>query len=289
MFNPLDDDEFQPSPQPVAANFKPQPGAYRELSNADYHGSEGISKTGLDYIADNPSDYIWHKSSPVDIEKLEALNEGQALHTLILEPHEYNNRFVVEQNFDRRTNAGKADAAAFAEEVAQTGKILLPYDTDRKLHLMRDSVMAHPMARKLLEMDGVNEESLYWIDKETGELCKCRPDRRVDLGGPMLVDVKKVADIGRFQRHVEEFRYHVQNAMYVDGYRQLYGETPAFIFLAVDSAISAGRYRVQVIELDQEWVSAGHDLYRKNLQTYHECRTGNNWLGLTTLNRPRWA
>lgn len=289
MFNPLDDDEFEPVLKPVMAKFKPQPGAYPHLSIDDYHGSEGISKTGLDYIDSNPADYQWHKSAPVDSDKLEALNEGQALHTLILEPHEYNNRFVVEPNFDRRTNAGKADAAAFAEEVAQTGKILLPYDTDRKLHLMRDSVMAHPMARKLLEVEGVNEESLYWKDKQTGELCKCRPDRRVDLGGPMLVDVKKVADISRFQRHVQEFRYHVQNAMYVDGFRQLYGEAPPFVFLAVDSTISAGRYRVQVIELDPEWVAAGYELYRKNLLTYHECRTNNNWLGLTTLNRPRWA
>ena len=289
MFNPLDDDEFHPVQQPVSAKFKPQPGAYRDLSNADYHGSEGISKTGLDYIAGNPSDYIWHKNAPVDTEKLEALNEGQALHTLILEPHEYNNRFVVEPNFDRRTNAGKADAAAFAAEVAQTGKILLPYDTDRKLNLMRESVMAHPTARKLLEMDGVNEESLYWIDKETGELCKCRPDRRVDWAGPFLVDVKKVADIDRFARHVEEFRYHVQHAMYCDGFENVYGEQPAFVFLAVDSNVSAGRYRVQVIELEPDWVEVGRQLYRDNLNTYSQCRKNNAWINFTTLKRPRWA
>ena len=34
----------------------------------------------------------------------------------------------------------------------------------RKLYLMRDSVMAHPDARWLLEQEGHSEASFYWID-----------------------------------------------------------------------------------------------------------------------------
>jgi hypothetical protein len=33
----------------------------------------------------------------------------------------------------------------------------------------------------------------------------------------VIVDVKKVADMDRFARHIEEFRYHVQDAMYREG------------------------------------------------------------------------
>ena len=258
------------------------------LSNEEYHSGPGISKSQLDDIAESPATYIWRKSAPVDEEKLKALDMGTALHCLLLEPEEFKDRFIIAPEFNRRTNAGKDEEKEFLANCAELGKTIMAAEEGRKLQLMRESVFAHPDARWLLEQDGLCEGSLYWTDRETGELCRCRPDRML-TGHPILADVKKVDDMSRLRRHVEEFRYHVQDAMYSDGYREIYGEIPDFIFIAVSSSIECGRYPVRVRPLEQEWKEEGKDLYRRDLRKFHECRVNNDWHDLIPLTRPAWA
>ena len=264
------------------------PGIYYDLSNEQYHSGPGVSKSQLDDIAVSPATYIWRKNAPVDTEKLQALDMGTALHCLLLEPHEFDSRFIKAPEFNRRTKDGKAEEAEFLKNCADTGKMVLEYDDHRKLMLMHDSVMAHPDARWLLEQAGHSEASIYWTDEETGELCRCRPDRSLD-NYPIVLDVKKVDDMSRFERHVEEFRYHVQNAMYCDGFEQICGERPEFLFLAVSSSIECGRYPVRVRPLEPDWIAAGQDLYRRDLNTFHQCRINNDWHDFKPAIRPTWA
>ncbi|WP_421287578.1 PD-(D/E)XK nuclease-like domain-containing protein [Aeromonas veronii] len=258
------------------------------LSNQDYHFGPGVSKSQLDDIAQSPATYIWRRYAPIDTDKVAALDMGTALHCLLLEPATFKERYIIAPEFNRRTNAGKDEEKAFLTSCAELGKTVISFEDDRKLKLMRESVFAHPDARWLLEQDGICEGSLYWTDAETEELCRCRPDKQLS-NFPILADVKKVDDMARFERHVEEFRYHVQDAMYSDGFFQIYGEIPDFIFLAVSSSIECGRYPVRVRPLEQEWKEAGKDLYRRDLIKYHECRINNDWHDLIPLNRPAWA
>lgn len=160
-------------------------------------------------VAKNPALLQWINAAPVDTEKLKALDMGTALHCKLLEPEEFSKRFILAPEFNRRTTAGKEAEAAFLKDCEHTGKTVMDAEQGRKLQLMRDSVMAHPAARWLLEAEGHCESSFYWTDPETGELCRCRPDRYLS-DHPVIVDVKKVADMDRFARHIEEFRYHVQ-------------------------------------------------------------------------------
>ena len=267
------------------------PGLYHDLSNEEYHRAPGISKSGLDLIASNPSKYMWQQGAPVDTEKLDALDAGTALHCALLEPAEFDSRFIVMPEFNLRTVDGRASRDSFMAETTGEGKIVLTAEVHRQLRLMRGSAHAHPVVQMIMEARGYNEASIFWNDKDTGVMCRVRPDRHIwtDDLGPVIVDVKKCADITRFEHHVEEYRYHVQHAMYVDGYRNHYNEDPLFWFLVVDSTCSAGRYRVDVVDLPPEWVDAGQELYRRDLETYNACRQHNDWLHVRTLNRPRWA
>ncbi|MEX2990225.1 PD-(D/E)XK nuclease-like domain-containing protein [Serratia fonticola] len=263
-------------------------GIYHDISNDDYHAGNGVSKSQLDLVAKNPALLQWIKKAPVDTEKLKALDMGSALHCLLLEPEEFKKRFIIAPEFNRRTNDGKAAEAEFLKDCEQTGKTVMDFEQGRKLDLMRDSAMAHPAARWLLEAEGHCESSFYWTDAETGELCRVRPDRYL-TDHPVIIDVKKVADMDRFARHIEEFRYHVQDAMYREGAQQVRGEAHGFFFLAVSETIDCGRYPVRVFELDAADVDEGHRLYRRDLNTYHECRTSNDWGGVEKIQRPAWA
>lgn len=266
-------------------------GIYYAMSNEAYHSGPGVSKSGLDLIAVNPSAYIWHKQAPVDYLALQALDLGSALHCALLEPTEFEKRFIVAPEFNRRATAGREAESEFLAQAYADGMTPLTHEDAAKLRIMKDSVMAHPVARLIFEAQGHNEASIYWNDTETNELCRIRPDRMplIPELGPLVVDVKKVDGLDRFDRHVSDFRYHVQDAMYTDGYRNHFGETPDFLFLIVSSSISAGRYGVDVVRLPEDWKQDGHDLYRRDLQAYAACRQTDDWLHVRTLNRPRWA
>lgn len=265
-----------------------EPGLYVNMSNEDYHRAPGISKSGLDMVAVNPSSYQWYLKAPRDSEKLKALDMGSAIHCMLLEPEEYPKRFEIGPDVNRRTNAGKAEEKEFLDRCEKEGITAMTHEEGRQLDLMRDSVMAHPFARLLLEQESDRECSIFWEDEETGEMCKIRPDLKL-TNAPYIVDVKKTDKFERIETSIEEFRYHVQDAMYSYGYHQHYGEWPRFYFLIVSSSVSAGRYPVDVIELEPEWKEAGFDAFRENLNAYHHCKSNNAWVYARTVKRPYWA
>ncbi|VFS64078.1 Exodeoxyribonuclease 8 [Kluyvera cryocrescens] len=114
-----------------------KPGIYFDISNEDYHAGDGVSKSQLDMVAMSPALLKWQKAAPVDTEKLKALDMGTALHCLLLEPDEFDKRFIVAPQFNRRTAAGKEDEAAFLRDVEGMGMTVMDADQGRKLLLMR--------------------------------------------------------------------------------------------------------------------------------------------------------
>ncbi|EMG8726308.1 PD-(D/E)XK nuclease-like domain-containing protein [Salmonella enterica] len=288
-------DQFEPETpetEPESQSHVPddiQPGIYFGVTNEAYHAGPGVSKSQLDDIAVCPAFYQWRKSAPVDTEKTKALDMGTALHCRLLEPDEFKKRFIIAPEFNRRTTAGKEEEKAFLESCENSGKTVMTSEEGRKLELMYGSVMAHPGCRALLEAEGKTESSIYWTDTETGELCRIRPDKFL-TNSPLILDVKKVADMSRFARHVEEFRYHVQAAMYCEGWKAYSGETPRFAFLAVSENIDCGKYPVHLYILEDEHHDIAYSLFRRDLNTYHKCKSSNKWgWGFEIIERPYWA
>ncbi|HCT7328987.1 TPA: PD-(D/E)XK nuclease-like domain-containing protein [Proteus mirabilis] len=265
-----------------------KPGIYYDISNEDYHHGLGISKSQLDLISEMPAEYIWSKEAPVDEEKIKALDFGTAIHCLLLEPDEYSKRYKIGPDVNRRTNAGKQEEKEFLEMCGKEGITPITHDDNRKLMLMRDSAIAHPIARWCLEANGVAESSIYWNDEDTDILCRCRPDKLIQEHH-WIVDVKSSADIQRFDRSMYEYRYHVQDSFYSDGYKSLTGESPVFVFLVVSTTIDCGRYPVRVFNLDQQAKDIGRTTYKQNLRTYAECLKTDEWAGIRTLSLPYWA
>ncbi len=79
-----------------------------------YHANPAISHSKLEVFRRRPRLFFKRyveKSLPPP-ETTTAFRVGSAVHCAILEPEEFNARFVVSQKFDRRTKDGKAAAEA---------------------------------------------------------------------------------------------------------------------------------------------------------------------------------
>ncbi|EAA6838835.1 exodeoxyribonuclease VIII [Salmonella enterica] len=265
-----------------------QPGIYYDIPNEAYHAGPGVSKSQLDDIADTPAIYLWRKNAPVDTEKTKSLDTGTAFHCRVLEPEEFSKRFIIAPEFNRRTSAGKEEEKTFLEECVRTGRTVLTAEEGRKIELMYQSVMALPLGQWLVESAGYAESSVYWEDPETGILCRCRPDKIIPEFH-WIMDVKTTADIQRFRTAYYDYRYHVQDAFYSDGYRAQFGEIPTFVFLVASTTAECGRYPVEIFMMGEDAKLAGQREYRRNLQTLAECLNNDEWPAIKTLSLPRWA
>ncbi|MBE0505874.1 MAG: PD-(D/E)XK nuclease-like domain-containing protein [Marinospirillum sp.] len=268
-------------------------GVYSGISNSDYHGGAGYSKSQLDMVSAAPGLLAWSKAAPQDNSSA-AANLGTALHTLLLEPHLFEQQFICEpEKFDRRTTAGKQAAAEFEQQAA--GKTILSLDEHNMLLMQRDSVMAHPEARALMTApDGKAELSAYWEDPDTGLLCRCRPDWWAFP--EVIVDVKTTDFPAAFPfaKSVYEYRYHVQDAFYADGCSIASGtRIEEFLFLAIGKRREMGKYPVHVHRLTVRAKDLGRDLYKRDLNAILECESKygdmDKWPAVESLDLPVYA
>lgn len=304
-----------------------RPGFHLNLANADYHAGPGVSKSQLDLLHLAPALLQWSRNAPRDEEARAAVDIGDAFHATALEPDrfdaEYIGEFVppegalvtvdqikmfmddegigykasdskgtlVNKLLDIYPEAPLLDRLREQYNSELNGRTILTASEMRKVRLMRESAMAHPFARTLLEADGDVEPSIYWIDPVTGELCRMRTDKLVRLGDRrILLDVKTTAEIDRFGMSIEEYRYHVQDAFYSEGYEQHFGAPPdGFVFLVVSTSRDAGRYPVRCFGLDEEDKIAGRNAFRADLNRYAECKRTGRWPGVEIATRPAWA
>ncbi|WP_129141489.1 PD-(D/E)XK nuclease-like domain-containing protein [Modicisalibacter coralii] len=264
-----------------------KPGYYPAMPNDEYHGGPGVSKTQLDLLHQCPALLQWSRLAPEDEEKTKALDMGDACHALVLEPHRFGEEYAIGPDAPRNTKAGKEAWAAFEEQAGE--RTVLTHAEGRKAHLIRDSVMAHPFARQLIEARGDVEASIYWNEASTGHLARCRPDKTLSQYG-WIVDLKTTADLKKFHRSFYDYRYHVQDAFYSDGYAAHFGEAPAgFLFIVVSTSIDCGRYPVRIFCLDEDAKRSGRNDYLADMATYARCMDTGEWPGIETLSLPWWA
>jgi hypothetical protein len=267
-------------------------GLHYDLPIEQYHSdTESVSKSGLDAIERSP----WHywalnlaPERPV-IEPTAAMFAGTLAHCAILEPNEFDKRYVVGPDVDHRTKAWKDWLGTLPP-----GREAIGADQHAVAKAQAASFHAHPELALALS-DGRAEVSARWVDEETGVLCRCRPDWVWPVGedGVVIVDLKTCPDASPkgFARSVAQWRYHVQAAMYVDGFEAASGlSVHAFVFGAVENRYPFGAAAFTLFEQDIEF---GRRVYRRNLALYARCKKTNTWPGypdvVQEIGLPRWA
>lgn len=261
----------------------------RDLPSSLYHGdAESVSIHGLIDFRRSPLHHQWNHRRGIERPDTAAQRLGTAIHMAVLEPERFASHYAVRPACDRRTNAGKATYAAFLDTLGDREEI----DPDDHACAARvaEAVQRHPMAKELLAQ-GTAEASIYWTDRSTGVRCRMRPDFISDRG-PFLVDLKSASDAGEraFMRSAWSYGYHMTAAFYIDGYRELTGETREYVFAAweKDEPHASAWYYAE-----QDFIKAGHDEYKALLVRYARCLDADRWPGypaeLQPLYLPQWA
>lgn len=231
-------------------------GVIRGMSNEEYHGGEGISKSDLDLIHRSP--LHWKNHEPEDSD---ALRIGTAFHMAVLETAEFMRSYdKLKPGMKRTTKDGKARV----EEIRAAGKIDLSHEEWEMIMGMRNSVLANPIARSLVAH---SEHEVSIFGTVNNVLCKCRPDIW-DGKRLIIADLKSTTDASpeAFAKSVAAFRYHVQDAWYRHVMEAATGTVPKlFVFIAVEKKPP---YAVAMYSLDEEAKRQGWFEALADLQTY---------------------
>lgn len=300
-----------------------------EISATDYHANtEAIGHSGLVKILRSPAHYresVINPSAPS-----EAMELGTAFHTALLEPELFASDYAVldESKFaDCLVSLDDYKAAAAAleitvgkmkkEELKQAiaarndprfkfredvmaelygGKTILSCDDMHSISSMCANIRSHRGAANLLSR-GQAELSGFWIDQETGLLCKMRMDwlawdeNQRPIG---IADAKKAREAGsrEFAKAIANFGYDIQAALYTDGLKAITGYTVPFYFIPAENTAP---FAACCYKADEGMIETGRAKYRAALQLLKWCRENNEWPAyqpygdIESISLPRWA
>jgi hypothetical protein len=259
------------------------------LTNENYHQDRTcISASGLKLISRSPRHY-WNRylNPAYEDATTPAMAFGSLVHTLILEPHTFNERYAISPDVNRTTKEGKAAYAAFME--ANECKEFISCKDFATATAMLYSAKNNPIITDLLDLS--EKEAMHTFEI-LGVQCKMKADAINVIDG-CIIDVKTCTDASPdgFGRDAYNLGYLLQAAFYLDGYYLATGkDLKRFIFIAMEKTAP---FNVAVYEMDREQIELGRQQYLAALQTYKNCLAANKWHAygdtIQPLQLPNWA
>jgi hypothetical protein len=270
----------------IASEKVINPGIYN-LPTEVYHQGPGISRGGLMEFKRSPYHYWYKYINPDYIPELATPSKifGNALHTYILEPKEFEKRYFVIPEFNKVTKEGKERWQKIKSELGK--KETLSVHQYQILQAMTASLQKNKLAMQLIEKAEI-EQSLYWTDPDTGILCKCRPDI---LRPSLIADLKTAHDgsAWSFSKAIYEYCYHIQAAIIQEALKNLNQKIiKDFLFLVIEKKAP---YATAIYPLDQASLEQGHYEFKKLLADYQRCLKTDEWpdYGVQEISLPRYA
>ncbi len=251
-----------------------KPGIYN-LTNDEYHAHPAISRSGINMM-NKSMFHFWDAYLNEDKKKkveTPAMLFGSVLHTLVLEPELFTAKYFVADKPNQTSNKGKEE---WKEVKDKAGNLtIVSGSVFEKAEKMAARLILHKRANQII-CNGLYEQSIFWIDPETGIECKCRPDI---LRKNMIGDLKTTADASyfAFQRSLNEYGYHIQCAMMREASRHvLPNEINDFIFICVENVEP---YVPAIYPLAEDAIDLGERKFKEALVKYKKCLETNEWPG----------
>lgn len=248
----------------------------------DYDKIQALNWSSLRHLATSPLLYRYRQDHPEPRKKSYVI--GNAIHTAVLEPEKFAERYAV---FD-----GTRRGPAWKEWLAKhPGKESLKPPELAAVEAAAKAVSDHRVAADIFR-GGRREEVLTWTGPG-GLLCKGRVDY---IRPDVVADLKSVGrDVSprKFGRDAAEYLYHGQLAWYHDGAiaaGKIPANAPPPLIVAVQSKPP---FDVAVYQLSYEDLDLGRSLYAGLVQTLQECIAADYWPGcapdLEQLTLPPWT
>lgn len=162
------------------------------IVNLEFVTKHPISYSRMKEFRKSPRHYVasWEKPFiPSD-----AMIIGSATDCLLIEPEEFNTKFLPYENFAKRSNDAKGEWKVLTDKARAEKKQLITQEQIKTAQECADAVKAYPDAKPYLNMRK-RHEWLRWTDKETMLPCIGQIDWDCMLDNQLcIVDLKTATD-----------------------------------------------------------------------------------------------
>lgn len=259
-----------------------------DLPFGAYCAMPGVNWSRLGKMRASPAHYrhaTIHQRPPTDEQ-----STGSAVHTLVLEPASFPERYAVYSGAGTRASK---EYKSFADDAV--GRTVLKIGEYEAIRAMADAIDQHPAAGPLF-CSGWAERSFAWTDPATQLACKGRTDWLCSDGYDerhrvILVDLKtcRSTDPREFGRSAAGYGYHMQLAHYAAGLRVCGVDVAQVLIVAVESSAP---YDVCVYEVTDDQLSRATADVAALLARVKKCTDADHWPGrcdvVTPLDLPAW-
>lgn len=253
------------------------------MSNDEYHACPEFSSTQLkDMNRSAAHFYVNSISKEAKKEASTAMNFGTLVHTMFLEPEQFENEFVIAPKFDRRTKAGKEEVAAW--EQANEGKLLVSEEDVDNASRMSENLRSLSIYKAMQDNYGMPEASFFFTDPVFGLNLRVRPDWHIApckaFPNGLIIDLKTTDDARpmAFSRTCANFSYDLSTSMYREGFQAYYQteDKPPFIFLVAERNTP---FNVKQYKASDLFLSVGDVRYKKSKESLAESLLLDEWNG----------
>lgn len=216
-----------------------------------------------------------------------AMQFGNKYHTLILEPEEFEDSFVVMPDFSTMpqnvtskgdpstswaTSFCKDSVADFNFQADLDGKQVITQAEYDKAMEMLQSIVSTPRAVEIIRSSR-RELTLFCEIDDVPMKC------RIDLCGKSLADLKGTNDAtpSKFGRTCANMRYDFKMAIYREAFKQNFSYVPKVELIAVETQ---GDFDCVVYPMPEEILDAGFVRVRNVIRQYKECLDSGVWPGI---------
>jgi exodeoxyribonuclease VIII len=257
-----------------------------DISNDEYHTSEGYSKSALVLFKQSPIKF-YHEYILKQKEQKQSddMLLGTLVHSLVLEPENIDKQYHVYEHISRTTKDGKAQAKEL-EQLEKQGIILVKKSVFDEAKLMSMCIRENKISRDIIEQADI-EQSIYWQDETTGLIFKSRPDL---LSSKISGDLKTCKDITNygFSKSCLDWGYFLQAGMAKLAMQANDLDFERFVFICISKTEP---YEVVNFVLDEQAIEYGINQFKWWSMKLAEELQKNDWLRprVETLSVPKWA
>ena len=247
------------------------------MPDAEYRAVDALSKHTLDWMAESPATFIERTLRPQ--KRTPAMRFGSIMDMYFLDRQRWDAEIVHAPSISHNTNAWREFVAACDSRGVEYAT---PEDIE-KIEAMWAAVQRNQTLSGLIDKSR-KQVSIFWIDEETGLRLKGRADMLLmtDADADVMTDLKTAesAQPWAFARASGMYRYHVQAAMYSDGWTSNTGRPVKFLFAPVEKEPP---FLNTILPILPDSLEAGRREYRRLLRLYQECVESDNWPGLPDI------
>lgn len=252
-----------------------------DLTMEEYHGDTcvgpSLSASRLQTIIAQCPAVFW-ETSPLNPNRVEAkatkaLDVGRAAHSLTLGEPEFARNFVICPHDNLAAHPGRAWNDEWKASVAagREKRTLIRKNDFDDITAMAAAQRRSPQVARAFA-NGKPEQSLIWLDDETGVFLKSRPDWLPnDPRAGYLIDYKTARSIHprKLAAAAFDYGYHLQAAMQCDGTKAVFDIEPLGIAHVCQEKTAPYLAELKMFQPDQ--LEFGRREYRRALNTFARC------------------